>query len=213
MTADDIHYLYATGGSWMHQDDWHSLALDRLSLWALSPGNVQGLLLGGLPSDSKKESKYSRDQSSMSSISLPTVVCEVRRESRHDAQEFSIRLPSHFKAFGDQELSRYWKENKLHERHNATAIRGYDNILVKLTVFKLALKVSNGIYIIYIFERRLNQVHVVYITAPQSPKTPSKPTSFDVGLEPEWTSVLEGGSLASSWQAWRRKGGKKSARL
>jgi hypothetical protein len=44
----------------MHQDDWHSLALDRLSLWALSPGNVQGLLLGGLPSDSKKESKYSR---------------------------------------------------------------------------------------------------------------------------------------------------------
>jgi hypothetical protein len=81
----------------------------------------------------------------MSSISLPTVVCEVRRESRHDAQEFSIRLPSHFKAFGDQELSRYWKENKgvsspskLHERHNATAIRGYDNILVKLTVFKLA---------------------------------------------------------------------------
>jgi hypothetical protein len=70
------------------------------------------------------------------------------------------------------------------------------------------VKVSNGIYIIYIFERRLNQVHVVYITAPQSPKTPSKPTSFDVGLEPEWTSVLEGGSLASSWQAWRRKGGK-----
>ena len=70
-------------------DDLHSMALDRLAHCGHHHTSARKWF----------------GQSSMSSIQLPTIVCQVtqvRRELRHDAQELSIRVTFAPQGIGDR---------------------------------------------------------------------------------------------------------------